>query len=155
MTIGYFAYNYCQNRYIITIEVPDPPTLFCERTINPEFATYTTYTFKIINIEKFGSSVNVECTHEQGLKVGCTEEFTDIFMYNISYDKTYMQNFMALELYKFFKHGCAGVCKSYTNSGELLEDFFHNNGSIEGKKNIYKRGKEIMSEYYINGNKID
>lgn len=50
------------------------------------------------------------------------------------------------------ENGCNGIYKSYYPNGVLQEEYFHNNGEIEGEyKKYYENGKLKETCNYVNG----
>ena len=121
-TIGYSKYK---NKYIITIKTNEKEFILEENEIiNPEYATYTCNSYKIINIEDLNKN-NLD-------KIDLYEidkNYNDIIFYKLNYESAYNDNL----LYKTDIQKFVGFYRNYHHNGALSEEYYHNNGIKEGK----------------------
>jgi len=129
-------------KYIFTIDLVENSINNENRNniINQEYASYTTNEFKILSIENMvtGELIN----NIYSYKIGDIIKQTIIYFLSkerafFELDYKYFEGSYTLidKLYyiDFFKqHNLiyCGVHKSWKDSGELIEEFFHNNGEI-------------------------
>jgi len=67
-----------------------------------------------------------------------------------SYERAFNYRFIYDKQYELFKNGYSGTYRNYTRNGEIILEFYHINGVIEGP---CKRGYDIYN--YVNGKPID
>ena len=182
MNIGYVKYM-C---YIITIEVHTKTKIPLYLPIhNLEYAYYKCDNFKVLKIDKIGSSdyiqnINYNAKNNYiNLEINKTYKYNIDINYHINYKVAFDYNFMELKQYKLFENGYSGFYKIYTFSGLPILEYYHNNGIKEGGEKIYdikgdltrtiewvggkKNGYEITYHnniektkiYYIDGIKYD
>ena len=161
--------RYCKiNKYILTIELLDD-SIHNENRINiiyKDFATYSTNKFKIIYIENMCNNFIIDSIFNY--------KINDIIIHNIRYffskeraffdldydyfiesyqqiDKLYYINFFREEHLKY-----QGLHRSWYDSGQLREEFYHIDGSFEGIYISYFENGEINNKYmFINNEKIN
>jgi antitoxin component YwqK of YwqJK toxin-antitoxin module len=157
--IGFFT---CYRYYIITIEFDDYKTMV-KNISNYDYATYETDKFKIIKIEDINEKeytilgmfeLNKIYNGKIYLKINkqCIINKLINKLQEYKYNE-YLQEYYN-ELIKFFPNGISGVCKLYNDDGSLSEEYFHNNGDIEGNYIIYYANGKIKEKCnYLNGKK--
>lgn len=154
-------------RYIFTIDLCDD-SIHNENRINiidKLYATYITNKFKIIKIEDI---ITKELIYNYGNyivdKIVCETKnyylikeraFFEIDYYQHNFDDEY-KPIDKLYYINFFTNcgGYSGLHRSWYDSGQLLEEFYHINGNFEGLYREYFENGSIKNEYYYINNKI-
>lgn len=119
--------------------------------INKYIITLEHTTNKIVEIEDF--------TNNQKINEIINFKVNDIInikstLFNTR-EQAFYHNFIKNHEYLFFENGYSGIHKTYNYNGELLSDFFHINGKIDG---LYKEhvDKNISKEsMYVNNRLIE
>jgi antitoxin component YwqK of YwqJK toxin-antitoxin module len=114
--IGYTKYKH----YIITIDVE-------EQFIDNNYKTLYCNNFKVIGIKDILNNYYDEID-----KYKIFETYIDKINFYILEELAFYENFISEEQYKLYPNGYSGSYKSYDRYGNLIEDFFHINGKIEG-----------------------
>ena len=143
----YIGYVKCDD-YIVTIETAhkiNPPDT---NIIDPSKATYSCNKFRVKCIEHIS-------TNNKRDTIGVyKKDKVYIFeqKYNIDRKIVFDLNFVENKNYLAFSEGYTGVIKTYNDDGTLSEEYYHNNGKIEGIYKIYfPNGKLKEIRNYING----
>ena len=164
--IGYAYIEY----YIITIECDDYES--SPKIMNVDNALYKTNNFKIIEIEDFNNN-KLDMTTSYKKNINYNEKINFWLNKQIVFDKkiydyTFYKNLdrpykkiqpngsrykSILRYYNdIIENGCSGIYKSYYPNGVLEEEYFHNNGEIEGEyKKYYENGSIKETCNYLNG----
>ena len=154
------------NKYILSIELLDDSIHNENRNniIDKYLAKYETNKFKIIQIEnminnqiicelysyKIGDIIIKEIIYFFSKERAFFE--LDYDYYTESYepiDKLYYINF-----YKEYNMIYSGIHKSWYESGQLKEEFYHINGLLEGKYRHYDENNQLQIEYNFIGDKL-
>ena len=151
------------HRYIMKIELCSDSISneYRNDIIDPLFAQYKTNKFKILEIEDM-------VTNELYDNV-MNYKINDIICRNINYYFSKECAFFELDYYFFtdsyqpldklyylfyFNNQYTGIHKSWYDSGQLHEEFYHVNGTIEGPYKIYDTNGILIKEYMVINGKI-
>jgi antitoxin component YwqK of YwqJK toxin-antitoxin module len=150
-------------KYIFTIELCDDSNHDESRTniIEPLYASYKTNKFKIIEIEDMtiNKLVNNYCNYKIGdiIKKNIKYYFTRERAF-LSFDEEYFEGAYEpldkLYYINFFINGYAGIHREWYESGQLREEFYHDNGVVNGDYIKYYENGKIEEEFKVINNKI-
>lgn len=144
--------------------------------INPEYALYTTNKFKILNYKHIADNQITKDDFQYCLLYLFHQRFLDndiikiinesYNIYNIedlinkeinrqiyyfkSYERAFNFKFIYDKQYELFTNGFSGMYRNWSRYGELVIEFYHINGKIEG---LCKKG--IYEYHYVNDKPID
>jgi antitoxin component YwqK of YwqJK toxin-antitoxin module len=136
--IGYTKYKH----YIITIDTEDTE----EQINNNNYKMLFCMRFKVIGIKDILNNYYDEIDK---YKIG-EIYFDHKNFYNLE-ELAFYENFMLTEQYKLFPNGYSNYYKLYDLNGKLIEEFFHNNGKIEGTYIRYHSNDVNIKCEYVNG----
>lgn len=149
------------NCYIFSIELCEDSKHNENRLniVDKLYATYTTNKFKIIEIENMVTKeiINKYFNYKvddiicKSVKYYLTKERA---FFEIKYDRDDIDEYKPIDkLYyiKFFNNNYSGLHRTWYDSGQLYEEFYHHNGSIEGLYKQYDmKGNIIWENNFIN-----
>jgi antitoxin component YwqK of YwqJK toxin-antitoxin module len=143
----YIGYVKCDD-YIVTIETPHKVNPQDIKIIDSEKATYTCHKFRVKSIEHIATNEEVESINVY--KKDKVYNFDQ--KYNIDKKIVFDLNFVENKNYMAFSDGYTGIIKTYNDCGSLYEEYYHNNGKIEGSYKLYfPNGNLKETRNYING----
>jgi antitoxin component YwqK of YwqJK toxin-antitoxin module len=135
------------NKYIITLEYTKNKIAI----INNMFQYNNENFYKIVEIEDF--------TNNQKLNEIINFKVDDIInieskLFNTR-EQAFYYNFIKNQEYLFFENGYSGIHKTYNDKGELLNEFFHINGKINGLYTEYLEKNIIKENLFVNNRLIE
>ena len=158
--IGYIKYKH----YIITIELKNinndklPKTYYDISNYKENNNIYNKFShneYKVINIKDILNNIYNEIDNYK-----INAEYNNIEFFYLLENLAFYDSFIEKKQYKLFVNGYCGEHKTYIN-GNLIEEYYHNNGLIEGPYFKYFNGitssQLNISEFieikcdYING----
>jgi antitoxin component YwqK of YwqJK toxin-antitoxin module len=154
------------NKYILSIELLEDSIHDENRDniINPEFATYHTNKFKIVEIQNMINNTYIDKLYNY--------KMNDIIKKNIIYSLSREKAFYTLDydyfietyqlidkLYyiNFYRENSLiynGIHRTWYDSGQLKEEFYHIDGIYEGIYTSYDENGNINKKYIFVNNKI-
>ena len=152
-----------------------------DRIINPEYALYQTNKFIILNYHHIANNnitvnelnmclmylyintlkdnlindnvINFFKNHYNVYKIDdfINKEITRYIYYFKSYERAFNFRFIYDKQYELFKNGYSGTYRNWTSKGELLIEFYHINGKIEGEYINYLDKINFINDINISG----